>query len=121
MPQQELRYEKPAVRVVYARDHVGEEVFAQLLMGIEEEGIPYDAVPESTGETAVVIAHNASIASRFGVGVGVAQDGIVLHYHQLGEQSPLYKIPLKSSQEAMRALGANAARLVKGQPFKDLK
>lgn len=121
MAQQEFRYDKPAVKVAYTRGRVGEESFNQLLLGIEEEGIPFELVAQGDDKASGSLAHEASLASRLGVGIGVAPDGMTLHYNKLDEDLPLFRIPLNASVSAMRALGANAARLVKGQPFKDLK
>ena len=65
------------------------------------------------------LAHNASLNSRLGVGVGISKEGVVLQHEKLDKAAPLFKIKLYQT-ELLRKIGANAARLVKKMPFKVL-
>ena len=95
---------RPSVKVFYDCDHLSEADFVSVLLGIEEEGIPYDVQAEH---------------SRLGVGVGISKEGVVLQHEKLDKAAPLFKIKLYQT-ELFRKIGANAARLVKKMPFKVL-
>lgn len=59
-------------------------------------------------------------SSRLEVGIGLDRQALVLHYSKLEREQPLFRIPADSGTETVRALGANAARLVKKLPLKAL-
>ncbi|MFQ9207679.1 MAG: glycerol dehydratase reactivase beta/small subunit family protein [Flavonifractor plautii] len=52
--------------------------------------------------------------------MGLDRQALVLHYSKLEREQPLFRIPANSGMETVRALGANAARLVKKLPLKAL-
>ena len=79
---------------------------------------PYDVQAEHCSSV-LELAHNASLNSRLGVGVGISKEGIVLQHEKLDKAAPLFKIKLYQT-ELFRKIGANAARLVKKMPFKVL-
>ena len=99
---------KPTVHVRCAED-TPQEVLRQLQYGMEEEGIPWEAAA-GTGDA----------LSRLEVGIGLDRQALVLHYSKLEREQPLFRIPANSGMETVRALGANAARLVKKLPLKAL-
>lgn len=109
---------KPSIKVYYDCDHLSLVDFFPVLLGIEEEGIPYD-IQEVHCEDVLELAHNASLDSRLGVGVGISKEGIVLQYEKLDKAAPLFRIKL-SQVDKFRIIGSNAARLVKKMPFKNL-
>ena len=86
--------------------------------GMEEEGIPWEAAA-GTGD-ALSLAWEAARSSRLEVGIGLDRQALVLHYSKLEREQPLFRIPANSGMETVRALGANAARLVKKLPLKAL-
>jgi len=90
-----------------------------MLLGIEEEQIPYRFVPATADspQTLVGRAYDAAVGSRLSVGVAYDHDQIVVHYKNLEPTEPLFELPI-TTVEATRIIGANAARLVKGVPFK---
>ncbi|RKD32754.1 glycerol dehydratase reactivase beta/small subunit family protein [Thermohalobacter berrensis] len=95
--------------------------FQQLLLGIEEEGIPYKIVKKSE-TSAVKLGYEACISSQLNVGIGIGCDEkVVVHYAKLPLKKPLFNIDTKDNINILRILGSNAARLVKGVPFKVLK
>ncbi len=109
---------KPSIKVFYDCDNLSESKFLNVLLGIEEEGIPFEV--EAVHESNVLeLAHNASVNSRLGVGIGISKEGIVLQYEKLDKAAPLFKIKLHQL-ELYRKIGSNAARLVKKMPFKSL-
>ena len=71
---------------------------------------PYDVQAEHCSSV-LELAHNASLNSRLGVGVGISKEGIVLQHEKLDKAAPLFKIKLYQT-ELFRKIGANAARLV---------
>lgn len=108
----------PAIHVYFSSQQ-DPSFFQQLLYGIEEEGIPH-VTQFHSANTALEMSYQAAQSSRLGVGIGVGADGqLILHDAKLPFDKPLFQIGLKDT-DRFRALGANAARLVKGIPFKSL-
>lgn len=89
-----------------------------LLYGIEEEQIPIRTIEIPEGNV-VERAYKASLASKLAVGIAFSGDRYVVHYKNLVAETPLFDEQL-TEIEKVRNLGANAARLVKGIPFKNL-
>lgn len=79
---------RPSVKVFYDCDHLSEADFVSVLLGIEEEGIPYDVQAEHCSSV-LELAHNASLNSRLGVGVGISKEGVVLQHEKL-DKRPLF-------------------------------
>lgn len=85
-------------------------------LGMEEEGIPFHA---SVGDgDATQLAWQAAGESRLGVGVGVDDKKVVMSFAKLEADKPLFYALVSSGDEAVRSVGANAARLVKRVPFR---
>ncbi|WP_423188508.1 glycerol dehydratase reactivase beta/small subunit family protein [Alkalibacterium sp. f15] len=94
------------------------DILNEVLWGIEEEGIPV-YVRESKHKTAQVQSYHAALASALGVGVGFGKDNMIsLHSSKLEQDKPLLTVGCDEALYNMRNIGANAARLVKGIPFK---
>ena len=110
---------RPSIKVFYDCDHLSVSDFVSVLLGIEEEGIPYDIQAVHSADV-LELAHNASLDSRLGVGVGISKEGVVLQYEKLDKAAPLFRIKFYQTDQ-FRSLGSNAARLVKKIPFKTLK
>ena len=109
---------RPSIKVFYDCDHLSLADFSGVLLGIEEEGIPYDLQAEHCADV-LELAHNASLDSRLGVGVGISKEGVVLQYEKLDKAAPLFRIKLYQTDQ-FRNIGSNAARLVKKMPFRSL-
>lgn len=109
---------RPSIKVFYDCAHLSVADFVSVLLGIEEEGIPYDVQAEHC-EDVLELAHNASLDSRLGVGVGISKEGIVLQYEKLDKAAPLFRIKFYQTDK-FRIIGSNAARLVKKMPFRSL-
>ncbi|WP_462410558.1 glycerol dehydratase reactivase beta/small subunit family protein [Neobacillus sp. Marseille-QA0830] len=109
--------ETPAIHVYYSSQLNDSSFFHSLLYGMEEEGVPCH-LQAAQGDTAVEIGYQAAIDSPLGVGIGIGLDEqIILHYTKLPKEQPLFQIDHKEPYK-QNVLGANAARLVKGIPFK---
>ena len=92
----------------------------EVLYGIEEEGIPYITAEHSTAELEQA-AYEAAQRSPLLVGIACQYDALVVHYKNLRPESPLYRFSdSHAAPDVLRALGSNAARLVKGLPFKSM-
>ena len=90
-----------------------------ILWGLEEEGIPAE-VQEVSGGGAVVLAKRAADMSPLNVGIGMngAEGMVALHHRDLPAEKPLFTLTMKDvGAVQFRILGANAARLVKGEPL----
>lgn len=89
-----------------------------VLLGIEEEGIPF--VIQETDSTDIV--HNAWLAacqSPLLVGIGCSRETLVVHYKNLPISAPIFTLKYQQDNHARRSIGNNAARLVKGIPFRE--
>ena len=90
-----------------------------VLDGLEEEGIPAEISPAAAA-SAAALGKEAAQMSPLNVGIGVnGVDGlIVLHHRDLPLERPLFIFRTKDvTTMQLRLLGANAARLVKGEPL----
>lgn len=108
---------KPNIRVLMSPD-ASQAALRQLTYGMEEEGIPWEQGTRE-GADALAMAWEAAQASRLEVGLGLDKHFVVLHYSKLDQSQPLYRVPARQADQ-VRALGANAARLVKKLPLKPL-
>jgi len=91
---------------------------AEMIYGIEEEGVPHRlAVSEELDLQA--LAEEAVFHSRLGVGIGIDADGwAALYQEKLPEGHFLFKDRIVNARRSLRDMGSDAARLVKGMPFK---
>ncbi len=112
------QYEKPRI-VIKRAPQVADRLVKALCSGIEEEMIPY-ALLEAAGGQARELAFSAAEASRLEVGLGITPQATALGYAKLPPGQPLFALEHgQYTEEELRTLGANAARLVKGIPFKE--
>ena len=91
-----------------------------LLYGIEEEEIPFRFIDESLGQTTIQKAYNCAATSQLSVGIAYDDEFVYLHFKNLPVETPLFKVSI-SDRLNVNFVGANAARLVKGIPFKEIK
>lgn len=111
--------ERPSI-VVATHDSITERQLKEILLGMEEEGVPYLVQP--SGElNPLALAHEASLCSRLGVGMGVSLDYVVITTEKLPEGRPYIARTLNHNAATDRALGASAARIVKRLPLTDLR
>lgn len=109
---------KPAI-YFHADTDANPDCIKQVLFGIEEEGIPCELEIMPLKDE-VEAAFRASASSPLLVGVTLKNDHLVIHYRNLPPDKPLfseYRFEASTTEEK-RNIGMNAARLVKGVPFK---
>jgi hypothetical protein len=90
-----------------------------ILWGLEEEGIPAE-IQRTENAPAHHLAKRAADASPLNVGIGInAIDRVAaLHHRDLPQHGPLFSLTGEDlNPTGLRRLGANAARLFKGDPF----
>nr|WP_320148170.1 glycerol dehydratase reactivase beta/small subunit family protein [uncultured Anaeromusa sp.] len=109
---------RPSVFLAVAAHDKLEAKLREIKAGMEEEGIPWRLTEQETGDAAR-LAHEAAFASPLGVGVGVSGEGLCIHYRKLALEEPLFIHPGTGDPSVWRLFGYNAARLVKGIPFKE--
>ncbi|WP_206460696.1 glycerol dehydratase reactivase beta/small subunit family protein [Anaerovorax sp. IOR16] len=108
---------KPTIIIHANKDFGGGDILNQICYGIEEEGIPYEVILVGECSNHVKMAYDACQQSRLGVGIGVSDGYVALHYEKLREDSPLFNVSTHEGIEKIRAIGQNSARLVKRMPF----
>ncbi len=106
----------PAI-VIAVTDECSEQ-WRDVLLGIEEEGIPFVLQPQTGGD----LIHHASAggaafaaAGRHRLRPGTAHRAL----QNLPASTPLFSLMYHQNRLARRNTGNNAARLVKGIPFRD--
>lgn len=113
--------EVPAIWVYL--EQVDNKQLHQMLWGIEEEGIPFKTTKKQITDIRKE-AHNAASLSPLAVGIACTHKEIVVHSRNLTPENPLFQVSLHTLgaqgelYNQLRNLGCNAARLVKGLPFK---
>lgn len=109
-------YERPAVLIFKAASATS-EVIREILLGIEEEGIPAEVREKQSGSP-LDMAKAAADGSSLNVGIGASSVEVVLHHRDLPLNSPLFFLGAEKLTRAnLRCIGSNAARLVKGNPL----
>jgi Dehydratase medium subunit len=126
----------PPTVVIRYQSHPGvHEELREIHAGLEEEGVHFrteeravwtEERPGRGGERdrrgedgAVELAYAAACASTLAVGVGLDTSGTVcLHHAKLAPSSPLLVLHNHVTRTTLRWIGHNAARVVKGMPFK---
>lgn len=109
---------KPTISLRYTAG-ASDALVREVRLGMEEEGIPF-AEETTPNADALSLAWDGAQSSRLEVGIGLDDQFAILHFAKLDREQPLFKISARSPMEKVRALGANAARLVKKQPLKPL-
>ncbi|MGE5454862.1 MAG: glycerol dehydratase reactivase beta/small subunit family protein [Methylocystaceae bacterium] len=109
--------ERPRVIICTTSSDYCEDRIRELQAGLEEEGVPHAVLRGNDGDVSNLAWQGAN-ASQLGVGLGVSPYGLCIHYHKLPESEPLFTTDDAGDEETWRRFGSNAARLVKGLPFK---
>ena len=113
-----MRADIPAIKIsVLDRNS---EYIKEITYGIEEEGIPYEITEEEFSDV-IKKAYEESFNSRLSFGIALNDEKAVFHFSKLKEENPLFLVNIKSmDKKDLRAYGSNAARLIKGIPFKEV-
>jgi len=109
---------KPSIMIGAVPHPEYERKLREVQAGMEEEGVPY-SLTTSGQLDAVSLAYQSAGQSQLGVGVGISPEAICVHYYKLPAEQPLFVTGSADDASEWRRLGYNAARLVKGIPFKD--
>lgn len=118
--------QKPVISLVesgeLARDAGFRKLVTAVKAGMEEESVPWSEMEEKGSSTAAELALQGARSSKLGVGIGIGADlSMAVYFHHGDNSQPLFSVPGQQVSVAVaRLLGANAARLVKKMPFKDL-
>ena len=110
--------EKPAV-LIYVRKPENNRLIHPILLGLEEEGIPWK-VCSFESQDLYRLAKQAADDSRLDVGLGIDSqtNRIFVQHIGLSAEKPLLVYDsADSDHEIARQAGENAARLVKRQPL----
>lgn len=105
----------PAIVIAAAGDC--QSVWQEVLWGIEEEGIPWRWLDRPEGDI-TERAWQAANQSPLLVGIACSAEQLVIHYRNLPASAPLFTLTHHADTHARRCAGNNAARLVKGIPFR---
>ncbi|EIK8514143.1 propanediol dehydratase reactivase beta subunit PduH [Salmonella enterica] len=100
----------PAIVITVINDCAS--LWHEVLLGIEEEHHPAGDIVDS--------AWQAARSSPLLVGIACDRHSLVVHYKNLPASAPLFTLMHHQDSQAQRNIGNNAARLVKGIPFRDL-
>ena len=113
------RKESVGVVVFAAFEETDASFLSEILLGLEEEGLPYTVSRISTEARDIrALAHQAAGTSAFEIGLCCSDRGVVLHHAKLFLEKPIFHVPKASlNAKVARNLGMNAARLVKKQPL----
>ncbi len=103
--------------VVNVHNDIDNAQLREVLLGLEEEGVPV-TLNRSSELNPLTLAHSAAIESVLDVGIGISLDYIVVTTEKLPEETPYLAHYLNVSQDSDRLVGGNAARLVKRMPLK---
>ena len=109
----ESKEHTPAIVVTEIGDCIS--TWNEVLLGIEEEGIPFRIQHIPSGEV-IDSAWLAARQSPLLVGIACDQEKLIVHYKNLPPSAPLM---YQQDNHARRSIGSNAARLVKGIPFRE--
>ncbi|EPF4178280.1 glycerol dehydratase reactivase beta/small subunit family protein [Escherichia albertii] len=94
------------------------DTWNEVLLGIEEEGIPFHIQQIPSGEV-IDSAWQAARQSPLLVGIACDREKLIVHYKNLPTSAPLFTLMYQQDNHAWRSIGNNAARLVKGIPFRE--
>ncbi|MBB6713743.1 glycerol dehydratase reactivase beta/small subunit family protein [Clostridium gasigenes] len=114
-----LKYDMPSICLYYSSKLEDLTRMNEILWGIEEEGIPCQVFCKEDSLRSEELSHVASQNSRLSVGIGIDENvKVTLTLNKLNKDEPLFAASLDDEEKVLRALGANAGRLVKGIAFK---
>ncbi|MBU5359700.1 glycerol dehydratase reactivase beta/small subunit family protein [Enterococcus raffinosus] len=111
---------RPVV-LIYLDKRASAEDIQYIFYGLEEEKIPY-SLEQRNFSTATEAAYIAANTSSLNVGIGYVNNEVALHYKNLAPETPYQSIQrvVTCPPLILKSFGGNAARLVKGVPFKSI-
>ncbi|WP_406678355.1 glycerol dehydratase reactivase beta/small subunit family protein [Moorella sp. ACPs] len=116
MREERSKMEPPSIIIFHSPGEGSCTFVQQVLLGIEEEGLPASAIERSG--SSIELAEAAAGMSAFGVGVGIDEQGnIALTHYRMPQGQPVFHVSGETSSVIARIVGTDAARLVKGRPL----
>lgn len=111
---------RPVV-LIYLDKRASAEDIQYIFYGLEEEKIPF-TLEQKDFSTAREAAYIAANTSSLNVGIGYVNNEVALHYKNLAPETPYQSIQrvVTCPPLVLKSFGGNAARLVKGVPFKSI-
>jgi hypothetical protein len=111
---------RPVV-LIYLDKRASAEDIQYIFYGLEEEKIPF-TLEQKDFSTATEAAYIAANTSSLNVGIGYVNNEVALHYKNLAPETPYQSIQrvVTCPPLILKNFGGNAARLVKGVPFKSI-
>lgn len=106
----ESKEHTPAIVVTEIGDCIS--TWNEVLLGIEEEGIPFRIQHIPSGEV-IDSAWQAARQSPLLVGIACDREKLIVHYKNLPASAPLFTLMYQQDNHTRRSIGNNAARLVK--------
>ena len=82
--------ERPTINIA-VHEGIGDGQLTQVLLGMEEEGVP-SRIERLSEMNPLVLAHRAATSSRLGIGLGIALDYVVITTEKLPERAPTWRI-----------------------------
>lgn len=101
---------------IYTRQE-DEDFLREICAGIEEEGLFYEIFPRAEGDVSL-LAYEAARDSMLGSGIGLAGMDAALQLRGMKRGSNVEQYHMPTYQQC-RWLGANSARAVKKQGFRE--
>lgn len=102
--------------LIYCQDE-DPDLLREVCAGIEEEGVPYRVVHrEGDPDT---LSFEAASDSMLGSGIGICGTSLAMQMAHLEEGRNVFELAAPRFSQC-RDLGANSARAVKKQPFKEI-
>ncbi|MBO0410062.1 glycerol dehydratase reactivase beta/small subunit family protein [Enterococcus hulanensis] len=107
--------------LIYISKNAAVDDIQYILYGLEEEKIPF-SIEQRDFTNAIAAAYVASNTSSLNVGIGYVNNEAALHYKNLAPETPYQSIQrvVTCPPAILKNFGGNAARLVKGVPFKSI-
>lgn len=112
---------KPHIAIAVMNDQENSSIVKEVIAGLEEENVPWEIKPLKD-DNAIALAYKCAHESPLEVGVAVGKDGsVVIHVKRIQKETPLFYLTKDEGERKLwRLYGSNAARIVKGIPFKDI-
>jgi hypothetical protein len=104
-------------QIVIFTGEISSSIIKDITAGLEEEGVFYAVVKAQEKLNAHELSIIAAETGTLGTGIGASNNEICIHNVKLPKDKPIFRVSADGEENA-RTLGANAARLVKGKPFK---
>jgi hypothetical protein len=109
--------ERPSIHVALLKGSDA-ALYHWVQIGAEEEGVPCRLIDAAERDMAA-LAYAAALSSRFGIGVGVSHQAVVLHERRMPPAMPVLSLTYSGQADYFcRLIGTNAARMIIRKPLR---